>query len=368
MKTILLIPEFSATGGTRTYFKYLLEFYDSLGFEVVLAINKQQVDKEVRKLIEEHSIKYFFIPKRIRGYRNLFTRSSIRILWDFFVLLYAKSRYDFDYIVCSIGTAGDMLGAFFFNKKVIYILHTYPTARLPQFIQEMLKMRFGNDRKIINVSQFTNKQVCRLWLGEEENEYVKCIYSFSSNEKLRCLNEKKEREFVTVLTLGHVRDYKNPQLWIEVAQAINEIILDKKIKFIWAGSGELLEEYKNISSQFGDSIQFIGHKNDVTELYKLADIYFQPSKIENLSISILDAMNYGIPCIVSEVGGNPELVTDGENGFVIDICDKQMVIEKVLFLINNEEKRQTMGKASKERYERYFTKDIWNEEMKKLYQ
>ncbi len=81
-------------------------------------------------------------------------------------------------------------------------------------------------------------------------------------------------------------------------------------------------------------------------LYRNADIFVLPSYAEGLPMSVLEAMGAGLPVISTEVGGIPEAVEDGVNGFLIKPGDIDSLAEKLELLINDAALRVKMGKAS----------------------
>lgn len=89
---------------------------------------------------------------------------------------------------------------------------------------------------------------------------------------------------------------------------------------------------------------WISGKNKI-ELLNRADAYVLPSYNEGLPVSILESMSYHLPIISTNVGGIPEIVKDGVNGFIIEPGNKKMkkAIDNLLF---NRELREKMGAAS----------------------
>lgn len=81
-------------------------------------------------------------------------------------------------------------------------------------------------------------------------------------------------------------------------------------------------------------------------LLNMADAYILPSYNEGLPISILEAMSYSLPIISTNVGGIPEILKNGENGFIMSPGDKDAMYRAILELMNNEKLRLDMGKAS----------------------
>ena len=82
------------------------------------------------------------------------------------------------------------------------------------------------------------------------------------------------------------------------------------------------------------------------ELLNNTDVFILPSYTEGLPISILEAMSYRLPVISTPVGGIPEVVRDGENGFLIKPGDKDALHNAIVRLANDEELREKMGNIS----------------------
>lgn len=78
------------------------------------------------------------------------------------------------------------------------------------------------------------------------------------------------------------------------------------------------------------------------------DAFILPSYNEGLPISILEAMSYNLPIISTSVGGIPEILKNGYNGFLIRPGDKKALKNAILTLINNPSLRKEMGKHSQE--------------------
>ena len=169
---------------------------------------------------------------------------------------------------------------------------------------------------------------------------------------------------IVVLTMGHVVEYKNPIVWIEVARKLNARF-PGILAWIWAGVGPMLDECREATE--GDTgIEFVGFRRDVAGLYADCDIYFQPSIWENHSISIVEAMGAGIPCVVSSAGGSPESVRDGVDGFVCDPCSVDAYIDAFARLIKDPSLMQRMGESARERFASEFSREIWARKMKSV--
>lgn len=176
-------------------------------------------------------------------------------------------------------------------------------------------------------------------------------YSTIHRECLKRKNHQKKN----ILFLGFITELKGCFDVPEIAKKV--IAENENVKFILAGSGQTkkLQEIvaeKGISQYFA----FPGwvKKDEKETLLKNADIFFLPSYTEAMPMSILEAMGYGLPIVSTNVGGIPQLVEEGRNGYMVDPGKKDDFAEVILELIGNDELIYYMGKESiKKAYTKY---------------
>lgn len=128
----------------------------------------------------------------------------------------------------------------------------------------------------------------------------------------------------------------------------------------------LIEEFNQMGLK--QNIIWMGIRNDIDEILPELDIYCQPSRSEGLPLSIMEAGMAGLPVIGSNVGGIPEIVTDGFNGYLFKSEDAEDLANKLSLLINNKEIRETMGARSRERMMTNFNLRIQAKSMSDYYQ
>ena len=87
----------------------------------------------------------------------------------------------------------------------------------------------------------------------------------------------------------------------------------------------------------------MGYRSDVKELYEAADIFVFPSFREGLSVAVMEAMASGLPCVVSRIRGNTDLVEDGSGGFLCSPNDPREFAGKISILASDIELREKMG-------------------------
>jgi glycosyltransferase involved in cell wall biosynthesis len=171
-----------------------------------------------------------------------------------------------------------------------------------------------------------------------------------------------------ILTAGHIVAYKNPELWLEVARTV---VKDRPgSTFVWLGDGELLETIRDKVRQMSleDRIVLPGYIPYPSTWYDQASIYFQPSLRENHSIAVLEAMGHGLPCVVSDIGGLPESVLDGENGYVVPSDDVASFVTSIIKILDDQQLREKMGASGRQRIKELFMEEMQEQRILRLYQ
>lgn len=97
------------------------------------------------------------------------------------------------------------------------------------------------------------------------------------------------------------------------------------------------------------------------QLLNNADIFILPSYTEGLPISILEAMSYSLPVISTPVGGIPEVIKDGENGFLIKPGDIDALYNAIIKLVDDKVLREDMGEKSYKKVQQHFSENITKE-------
>ena len=131
-----------------------------------------------------------------------------------------------------------------------------------------------------------------------------------------------------LFSVGELNENKNHQI---VIRALAEL-KNPNVHYMIAGKGPLHDYLPDLAKKLGvaDQVHLLGYRDDVAELYKTADKYVLPSKREGLNVSLLEAVASGLPCIVSRIRGNVDLINN-HGCFVPNDCEtlKMMLTKKV---------------------------------------
>jgi glycosyltransferase involved in cell wall biosynthesis len=139
-----------------------------------------------------------------------------------------------------------------------------------------------------------------------------------------------EKDFV-ILSVGEVNKNKNQAL---VVKGVNAIGSDT-LHYIICGKGPCENRIRKLSQKLKieKNIRLVGFRNDVIEIYKMADAFVFPSKREGLSLALMEAMASGLPCIVSDIRGNRDLIENNKGGIHISgnsVFELEEAIRKIM--------------------------------------
>ena len=152
-------------------------------------------------------------------------------------------------------------------------------------------------------------------------------------------------------------------------QSLKNIIkAHPQVKVLFAGSGPAEDIIKKLAADLGlaKHIAFAGFRSDIPELYQILDLFVLPSRREGFPITILEAMASGIPAIVTDVGGNKDIISDGIDGFIIRPNNTEELTEKINFLIDNPETAERFAQTGQKTVRENFTSLIMTKKTEQL--
>lgn len=135
------------------------------------------------------------------------------------------------------------------------------------------------------------------------------------------------------------------------------------------GDGELEKDLKTQVQNMGlkEQVIFTGYREDIPAIMQAIDIFVHPSLWEGFGLVFLEAMAAGKPVVATRVSAIPEIVVDGETGYLVPPKNSHLLTEKILQLLENRVSAYKMGEKGRERLGQYFTVEKMVKEIKKLY-
>jgi glycosyltransferase involved in cell wall biosynthesis len=149
-------------------------------------------------------------------------------------------------------------------------------------------------------------------------------------------------------TVGRLVPVKGPESLIKAAKYIISKYPDTF--FIFTGDGYLRQDLENKAFKMGikENIIFLGWRDDAAKIMSAYDVFVLPSLNEGMGRVLVEAMALGKPIVASNIGGIPDLVTHGKNGFLVAPKNPEELAKYIQLLLEDKEKREKMGLAGKE--------------------
>lgn len=160
-----------------------------------------------------------------------------------------------------------------------------------------------------------------------------------------------------IVTLANIRRVKGIDVLARTAAAVCRRRPDAL--FVVAGrviSAEYQAEVERLAAELGvtANLRFLGETAEPLGLLAAADIFCLPSRTEGMSNALLEAMASALPAVATGVGGNCQLVEDGETGFLTPVEAAEAAAERILWLLEHPDRARAMGeKARRVVEERY---------------
>lgn len=374
MKKILHISNIGGKNFKVNFMQGTLKAVHKLGYDLYSVCNRTMSSEEqMKKEGEEYGLKLLHADIE----RSPFSRKNLKAYKQ---LIKIVQENGLEYIHCNTpvgGILGRLIGKKCKVKKVIYQahgFHFYKGAPVKNWILyypiERLLAHWTDAIITINKEDFEMAKNFRL-RKKGKVYYVHGVgidtAEFRRNDSIR---QEKRRELnmadddIIILSVGELNANKNNKVIIEAMSKLK----NKKIHYFLCGTGDLKEQMMMQAESCGisENVHFLGFRSDVKELYSAADIFVMPSLREGLSRSLMEAMSAGLPCVVSKIRGNVDLIEEGKGGFLFNPEDTQTIFEKIKMLAGNEELRINMGKHNEKAVLPYDIENV-KEEIREMY-
>jgi len=144
---------------------------------------------------------------------------------------------------------------------------------------------------------------------------------------------------------------------------------DSRIHLVIGGRGGEEPHLRRLTESLSlqGRVHLLGFREDVPRLLSAFDVYALPSFSEGQSLALMEAMAAGLPIVASRVGGNPELIREGESGLLFEAGNAEDLASKLKTLLDSQELATSMGLQAKERAGRDFSLNAMTFRYRRLY-
>ncbi len=329
MERICITIRSLAVGGAEKQSLLLAKALNDVHDVVYIAISDNPKHEKHLQFIQENSIKYISLQGNVISKAKQFKK----------ILVTNKIEYLFSYL------PGDSLFAGIIGRtaNVKFIFAGLRNAQIDAhktFFLRMLHNRIVN-YSISNTYQGVNEMVRRNFIPE------KFIVIHNGMEVRESFYKRPPKDKVNLLTVGRFVTQKDYYTALRsIAYLSENYSIDLTYRIV--GYGDLEPEIRRWIKKFGleNRVEMITNSSNLRDLYKVSDIYFSASIFEGLSNTIMEAMEFSLPIVATDVGDSSYLVKENVNGYLVVPKDYQNMASRIYDLCTNYEKRISFGKNS----------------------
>ena len=380
-------PEYwPLSGGTGAYVYYLSNELMKNGYKIyVVTGSEQTLDVKVNE-----QLKVFFLKTpKVPVIKSFMLAAS-----SYLKLNSVRERVNVDITHANLPLTPNFAVPLNFGKTLVCTVHSTwkgeaqairgePYSRLNAnekfmvsfnwFLRIFEEKMLERANKIIAVSHFTKRELLEYYKVPEEK--IQVIHNGVDVNKFKpAKNKRKIKEELgfkaddlAILSVGRLYARKGLFTLIESMPAVVKRF--KNAKFIISGKGQSDEMRKliNHADRIGvkNSIIFTGYYPDkkLPKLYQAADVFAFSTFYEHHPFAVLEALSTGLPVVTTSVGGIPETIESGKNGFLVDPFNPKQFADRILYLLEHPAEAAEMGSLARktilERFDwRIVVKDV----------
>ncbi|KQL53726.1 N-acetyl-alpha-D-glucosaminyl L-malate synthase [Heyndrickxia shackletonii] len=245
-------------------------------------------------------------------------------------------HYAIPHAICAI-LAKQMAGT---DVKIVTTLHGTDITVLGYDPSLTDAIRFGIEKSdyVTAVSKALVGQTNELIQPQKE---IQTVYNFIDERVYKKVNSNHLREEYGILpnekVIIHVSNFRAVKRVQDVVKAFAKISKSIPAKLLLVGDGPEMTVVCRLVNELNLSnrVLLLGRQDNLEELYSISDLKLLLSSKESFGLVALEAMACGVPCIGTNIGGIPEVIKDGKNGYICEVGDIEAIAEKALYLLTD---------------------------------
>jgi len=148
--------------------------------------------------------------------------------------------------------------------------------------------------------------------------------------------------------VSNFRAVKRPVDCVEILARVKERGLKARLVMVGDGPERSAVAYRSEQLDVKDDVIFVGKQANIPDYLGVADIFLLPSELESFGLAALEAQACEVPAIATRIGGIPEVVSEGETGYLSDVGDVVKMSEDTIKLLKDEDLRRAFGEKARE--------------------
>ncbi|HEU5138899.1 MAG TPA: N-acetyl-alpha-D-glucosaminyl L-malate synthase BshA [Bacillales bacterium] len=245
------------------------------------------------------------------------------------------------------------------HLKIVTTLHGTDITVLgydPTLV-EMIRFGIEKSDKVTVVSNDLTRQTRELI---ETDKPIDTVYNFVDEDVYYKRDSMALREEFGISpdekVLVHISNFRPVKRALDVVKVFAKVRKRIPSKLLLIGEGPDLTKARKMVKDKGleSDVLFLGNQKNVAEILSMCDLKLLLSEKESFGLVLLEAMACGVPAVGTDIGGIPEVIVDGDTGYICEVGDIEGITEKVLSLFDNPGLHEKMAKRSVERVRKMF--------------
>jgi glycosyltransferase involved in cell wall biosynthesis len=338
-------------GGTQQVIRQLLENNCNTGVNSEIVCLDNQIG-DLGQLLLEKGYKIHLLNRREGIDIYLLLKLRKLIILGNFNIVHCHQYTPYTYgLLASLFTKAKVIftehGRFYpdfgtWKRKLLNPLFSFFTFRITSISN-------ATKKALVEHENFPSKSIDIIYNGLVDNSTIdidtsslKSLYSISPSD-------------VVFGSISRIEPIKNQKLMIRAFKRLRD--LNQACHLLIVGDGDIRKDLEYLTNDLGisDSVTFTGFQREPYKFHKIIDVFLLSSFSEGTSMTLLEAMSFSKPCVVTSVGGNPELINDTINGFLVPVNNEELFFDACHKLLEDKELRKRMGEQSRMMYQNNFT-------------
>ncbi|MBN8200259.1 MULTISPECIES: N-acetyl-alpha-D-glucosaminyl L-malate synthase BshA [Bacillaceae] len=246
-------------------------------------------------------------------------------------------HYAIPHAVCAI-LAKQMSGT---DIKIVTTLHGTDITVLGYDPSLTDAIRFGIE-KSDGVTAVSNALISQTYDLIKPDKSIRAVYNFIDERIYKKTDSSYLKEEYGIKpdekVIIHVSNFRGVKRVPDVVKAFAKITEEVPSKLLLVGDGPEMTVICRLVNDLDlkDKVLFLGKQDNLEELYSISDLMLLLSEKESFGLVALEAMACGVPCIGTNTGGIPEVISDGETGYICTLGDITDISKKAIKLLNDE--------------------------------
>ncbi|KOF11393.1 N-acetyl-alpha-D-glucosaminyl L-malate synthase [Planococcus glaciei] len=264
-------------------------------------------------------------------------------------------HYAIPHAVCAI-LGRDMAGS---DIGIVTTLHGTDITVLGSDSSLKEAIKYGIEKSDV-VTAVSNSLRDQTYDMINPDKTIQTIYNFVDEREYKAADPGSLKQDLGIdeedKVLIHVSNFRNVKRVPDIIETFHRVQKNVPSKLLLVGDGpemgRTVQQVKELGLE--QHVLFLGKRDNLSELYNISDIKLLMSEKEAFGLVLLEAMACGVPCIGTNIGGIPEIIESGKNGYLVGLGDIEDAASRAIGILTDAKQHETLKKGSLETVEQHF--------------